>query len=72
MKYCKLNNFDSEEVKWMADYADWDLEEIKTVLPELFPDAKSIIIDSIEPETLYAKIDGIDYEITPDGEYTKL
>ena len=63
------NNFNNEEVKWMADYADQDLDEIKIVLSKTFPNAKSILITSIEPETLYATIDGVEYEITPDGQY---
>ena len=64
-----INNFNDEDVKWMADYADWDVDEIKVVLAEKFPNAKSILITSIEPETLYATIDGVKYEITPDGQY---
>ena len=61
-------NFDSKDVKWMADYADWDMEEIKTMLPTIFPNAKEIVITSIEPETMYVTVDGIEYEVTPDGE----
>lgn len=66
------NNFDNEEIKWMADYADWDMDEIKIILPEIFPNAKSILITSIEPEILYATVDGVEYEITPDAQYTKI
>ena len=61
-------NFDSEEVVWMAQYADWDLEEVKTILPTMFPNAKDITIDSFEPETMYVTVDGKSYAITPDGE----
>lgn len=62
------NNFDNENVKYMASYAYWDIEEIKTDLPKQFPNAESIIITSIQPEMLYATIDGTDYAISPDGE----
>lgn len=62
------NNFDNEYTKWMANYADWDIEEIKTELPKQFPNAESIIITSIQPEMLYATVDGTDYAITPTGE----
>lgn len=62
------NNFDNENVKCMASYADWDIEEIKTELPKQFPNAESIIITYIKPEMLYATVDGTDYAITPTGE----
>lgn len=61
-------NFNSEYIKFMASYADWDIEEIKTELPKQFPNAESIIITSIQPEMLYASVDGTDYAITPTGE----
>lgn len=62
------NNFDNEYVNYMASYAGWDIEEIKTELPKQFPNAESIIITSIQPEMLYASVDGTDYAITPTGE----
>lgn len=62
------NNFDSKEVLWMADYADWDMDEIRTMLPRIFPNANDITIDSIEPDTMYVIVDGESYAITPDGE----
>lgn len=62
------NNFDNENVKYMASYADWDIEEIKTELPKQFPNAECIIITSIQPEMLYATVDGTDYAISPNGE----
>lgn len=52
----------------MASYAYWDIEEIKTDLPKQFPNTESIIITNIQPEMLYATIDGTDYAISPDGE----
>lgn len=61
------NNFNNKDVKWMADYSDWDMQEVATTLTNLFPDAEEILIDGFEDETVYVKVDGKLYAIGPDG-----
>ena len=61
------NNFNNKDVKWMADYSDWDMQEVATTLTNLFPDAEEILIDGFEDETVYVQVDGKLYAIGPDG-----
>lgn len=65
------NNFNSEEVLWMADYADIDMIELEVSIYKSFPNAKEITIDSIEPDIVYILVDGEKYTITPSGEVWK-
>lgn len=62
------NNFNSEEVLWMADYADVDMIELEVGIYKSFPNAKEITIDSIEPDIVFILVDGEKYTITPSGD----
>ena len=62
------NNFNSEEVLWMADYADIDMIELEVSIYKSFPNAKEITIDSIEPDIVFILVDGEKYTITPSGD----
>ena len=65
------NNFNSEEVLWMADYADIDMIELEVNIYKSFPNAKEITIDSIEPDIVFILVDGEKYTINPLGEVYK-
>ena len=57
----------SKDMEWQLEYADFDVEEVKSVLPELFPDAKSIEVTDCEDNWLEALVDKKYYTINAIG-----
>ena len=53
----------SKDMEYQLEYADFDVEEVKLVLPELFPDAKSIEVTDCEDHWLEALVDEKYYTI---------
>lgn len=58
----------SKDMEWQLEYADFDVEEVKSVLPELFPDAKSIEVTDCEDNWLEALVDEKYYTINAIGD----
>lgn len=50
------------------EHADFDVEEVKSTLPELFPDAKSIKVTDCEDNWLEVLVDDEYYTISVTGE----
>ena len=57
----------SKDMEWQLEYADFDVEEVKSVLPELFPDAKSIEVTDCEDNWLEALVDEKYYTVNAIG-----
>ena len=57
----------SKDMEWQLEYAEFDVEEVKSVLPELFPDAKSIEVTDCEDNWLEALVDEKYYTINSIG-----
>lgn len=57
----------SKDMEWQLEYADFDVEEVKLVLPELFPDAKSIEVTDCEDNWLEALVDEKYYTVNAIG-----
>ena len=57
----------SKDMEWQLEYAEFDVEEVKSVLPELFPDAKSIEVTDCEDNWLEALVDEKYYTINAIG-----
>ena len=57
----------SKDMEYQLEYADFDVEEVKSVLPELFPDAKSIEVTDCEDNWLEALVDEKYYTINAAG-----
>ena len=57
----------SKDMEWQLEYAEFDVEEVKSVLPELFPDAKSIEVTDCEDHWLEALVDEKYYTINAIG-----
>ena len=58
----------SKDMEYQLEYADFDVEEVKSVLPELFPDAKSIEVTDCEDHWLEALVDEKYYTINAIGD----
>ncbi len=57
----------SKDMEYQLEYADFDVEEVKSVLPELFPDAKCIEVTDCEDNWLEALVDEKYYTINAIG-----
>ena len=57
----------SKDMEYQLEYADIDVEEVKSALPELFPDAKSIEVTDCEDHWLEALVDEKYYTINAIG-----
>ena len=53
----------SKFVKYLLIYSDFDVEEVKSTLPELFPNAKSVEVTTCEDHWLEVLVDGQYYTV---------
>ena len=58
----------SKDMEYQLEYADFDVEEVKSVLPELFPDAKSIEVTDCEDHWLEVLVDEKYYTVNAKGD----
>ena len=58
----------SKDMEYQLEYADFDVEEVKSVLPELFPDAESIEVTDCEDHWLEVLVDEKYYTINAIGD----
>lgn len=57
----------SRGMKWRLEYADFDVEEVKLIVPELFPNAKSIEVTDCEDNWLEVLVDEKYYTVNATG-----
>ena len=58
----------SKDMEWQLEYADFDVEEVKSTLPELFPNAKSIEVTYCEDNWLEVLVDEKYYSVHVTGD----
>lgn len=58
----------SKDVEWQLEYADFDVEEVKSTLPELFQNAKSIKVTYCEDNWLEVLVDEKYYSVHVTGD----
>ena len=56
----------SKRMKWQLEY-DWDVEEVKSALPKLFPKAKSIKVTDCKDDWLEVLVDETYYSVNAIG-----
>lgn len=66
----------SKDTEQQLEYADWDITELKRVLPKLFQNAKSIEVTDCEDNLLQVLADEKYYTVNAagyiiDGKFTK-
>ena len=57
----------SKDTELQLEYADWDITELKHVLPKLFPNAKSIDVTDCEDNWLEVLVDEKYYTVNVTG-----
>lgn len=57
----------SKDIQASLEYAFFDVEEVKSTIPELFPDAKSIKVTDCEDNWLEVLVDDEYYTISVTG-----
>ena len=58
----------SDYMRLLLIYEDFDVEEVKSELPKLFPNAKSIEVTTCEGHWLEVLVDGTYYTVHVEGD----